>query len=78
VFADQLMQMGFRLATRAGISICIDDMLVPPQKVTLLAAAEHEVKQIEQQYASGLVTAGERYNKVVDIWGKPVMKSVRP
>ncbi|MBR7799770.1 DNA-directed RNA polymerase subunit beta' [Undibacterium fentianense] len=70
VFADQLMQSGFRLATRAGISICIDDMLVPPQKVTLLAAAEHEVKQIEQQYASGLVTAGERYNKVVDIWGK--------
>ncbi|MBI3283230.1 MAG: DNA-directed RNA polymerase subunit beta' [Burkholderiales bacterium] len=70
VFADQLMQMGFRLATRAGISICIDDMLVPPQKVTLLATAEHEVKQIEQQYASGLVTAGERYNKVVDIWGK--------
>ena len=70
VFADQLMQSGFRLATRAGISICIDDMLVPPQKVTLVAAAEHEVKQIEQQYASGLVTAGERYNKVVDIWGK--------
>ncbi|MFZ6874957.1 DNA-directed RNA polymerase subunit beta' [Undibacterium sp. Di27W] len=70
VFADQLMQMGFRLATRAGISICIDDMLVPPQKVTLVANAEHEVKQIEQQYASGLVTAGERYNKVVDIWGK--------
>lgn len=70
VFADQLMQAGFRLATRAGISICIDDMLVPPQKVTLLANAEHEVKQIEQQYASGLVTAGERYNKVVDIWGK--------
>jgi DNA-directed RNA polymerase subunit beta' len=70
VFADQLMQMGFRLATRAGISICIDDMLVPPQKVTLLAAAEQEVKQIEKQYASGLVTSGERYNKVVDIWGK--------
>jgi len=70
VFADKLMQSGFRLATRAGISICIDDMLVPPQKVTLIAAAEKEVKQIEQQYASGLVTAGERYNKVVDIWGK--------
>src|SRR5476649_451889 len=70
VFADQLMQSGFRLATRAGISICVDDMLVPPQKVTLIAAAESEVKQIEQQYASGLVTAGERYNKVVDIWGK--------
>jgi DNA-directed RNA polymerase subunit beta' len=70
VFADQLMQSGFRLATRAGISICVDDMLVPPQKATIIAQAEHEVKQIEQQYASGLVTAGERYNKVVDIWGK--------
>jgi DNA-directed RNA polymerase subunit beta' len=70
VFADQLMQSGFRLATRAGISICVDDMLVPPQKATLIAAAEQEVKQIEQQYSSGLVTSGERYNKVVDIWGK--------
>src|ERR1700758_2486448 len=68
IFADQLMQSGFSLATRAGISICVDDMLVPPQKVTLIAAAEQEVKQIEQQYASGLVTAGERYNNVVDIW----------
>ncbi|MBS1188102.1 MAG: DNA-directed polymerase subunit beta [Burkholderiaceae bacterium] len=70
VFADQLMQSGFRLATRAGMSICIDDMLVPTQKSPLIATAEQEVKQIEQQYASGLVTAGERYNKVVDIWGK--------
>ena len=70
VFADQLMQSGFRLATRAGISICVDDMLVPPQKATIIATAESEVKQIEQQYSSGLVTAGERYNKVVDIWGK--------
>jgi DNA-directed RNA polymerase subunit beta' len=70
VFADQLMQSGFRLATRAGISICVDDMLVPPQKATIIATAEHEVKQIEQQYSSGLVTSGERYNKVVDIWGK--------
>ena len=70
VFADRLMQSGFRLATKAGISICINDMLVPKQKVDLISAAEQEVKQIEQQYASGLVTAGERYNKVVDIWGK--------
>jgi DNA-directed RNA polymerase subunit beta' len=70
IFADQLMQNGFRLATRAGISISIDDMLVPPQKATLLAAAEAEVKEIEQQYTSGLVTQGERYNKVVDIWSK--------
>jgi len=70
VFADQLLQSGFRLATRAGISICVDDMLVPKQKVDIIATAEGEVKQIEQQYSSGLVTAGERYNKVVDIWGK--------
>ena len=70
VFADRLMQSGFRLATKAGISICINDMLVPKQKVDLISSAEQEVKQIEQQYASGLVTAGERYNKVVDIWGK--------
>ncbi|MFM2329408.1 MAG: hypothetical protein RLZZ494_1511, partial [Pseudomonadota bacterium] len=70
VFADKLLQSGFRLATRAGISIAIDDMLVPPKKYELIAKAEAEVKEIEQQYTSGLVTAGERYNKVVDIWGK--------
>ncbi|MBQ0936503.1 DNA-directed RNA polymerase subunit beta' [Ideonella paludis] len=70
VFADKLLQSGFRLATRAGISIAVDDMLVPPQKPALIERAEKEVKEIEQQYVSGLVTAGERYNKVVDIWGK--------
>ena len=70
IFADQLMQNGFKLATRAGISIAIDDMLVPAQKVEILAQAEKEVKEIEQQYTSGLVTHGERYNKVVDIWGR--------
>lgn len=70
VFADKLLQNGFRLATKAGISIAIDDMLVPPQKAEIIARAEKEVKEIEQQYVSGLVTAGERYNKVVDIWGK--------
>ncbi len=70
VFADKLLQNGFRLATKAGISIAVDDMLVPPQKPDILARAEKEVKEIEQQYVSGLVTAGERYNKVVDIWGK--------
>jgi DNA-directed RNA polymerase subunit beta' len=70
IFADQLLQNGFRLATRAGISISIDDMLVPPQKQSILEAAEAEVKEIEQQYTSGLVTQGERYNKVVDIWGR--------
>ena len=70
VFADKLLQSGFKLATRAGISIAIDDMLVPKQKPELIERAEKEVKEIEQQYVSGLVTAGERYNKVVDIWGK--------
>ena len=70
VFADKLLQNGFRLATRAGISIAIDDMLVPKEKHEIIDAAEQEVKDIEQQYVSGLVTAGERYNKVVDIWGK--------
>ncbi|MEO5734476.1 MAG: DNA-directed RNA polymerase subunit beta', partial [Rubrivivax sp.] len=70
VFADKLLQAGFRLATRAGISIAIDDMLVPKEKPGLIEKAEKEVKEIEQQYVSGLVTAGERYNKVVDIWGK--------
>ncbi len=70
VFADQLMQYGFRLATRGGISICLDDMQIPSQKHNLISAAEGEVKEIEKQYTSGLVTSGERYNKVVDIWGR--------
>jgi DNA-directed RNA polymerase subunit beta' len=70
VFADKLMQAGFTLATRAGISICIDDMQVPVQKQGIIEAAESEVKEIEKQYTSGLVTVGERYNKVVDIWGR--------
>src|SRR2546427_5858020 len=64
------MQAGFTIATRAGISICVDDMLVPVQKHDLIASAEGEVKEIESQYTSGLVTVGERYNKVVDIWGR--------
>ncbi|MCA0324229.1 MAG: DNA-directed RNA polymerase subunit beta' [Proteobacteria bacterium] len=70
VFADKLLQNGFRLATRAGISIAIEDMLVPKEKHGIIERAEREVKEIEAQYTSGLVTAGERYNKVVDIWGK--------
>jgi len=70
IFADKLMQSGFTFATRAGISICVDDMLVPKQKHELISVAQAEVKEIEQQYTSGLVTVGERYNKVVDIWGR--------
>src|SRR6056300_884711 len=70
VFADKLLQNGFQLATQAGLSIAIEDMLVPQEKSSIIDRAEAEVKEIAAQYASGLVTAGERYNKVVDIWGK--------
>ncbi|HEY5763728.1 MAG TPA: DNA-directed RNA polymerase subunit beta' [Rhodocyclaceae bacterium] len=70
VFADKLMQNGYALATRAGISFCADDMRVPTQKTAILAAAKDEVREIEAQYTNGLVTQGERYNKVVDIWGR--------
>ena len=68
VFADQLMYTGFSYATRAGVSIGVEDMAVPSEKKAILGAAEKAVKEIEEQYASGLVTQGERYNKVVDIW----------
>jgi DNA-directed RNA polymerase subunit beta' len=70
IFADRLMNSGFTIATRAGLSISVDDMLVPKEKHGLIEQAETEVKEIEQQYTSGLVTSGERYNKVVDIWGR--------
>jgi DNA-directed RNA polymerase subunit beta' len=70
VFADQLMYTGFQFATRAGVSIGVDDMVVPTQKTKILATAEKEVKEIQEQYSSGLVTNGERYNKVVDIWSR--------
>jgi DNA-directed RNA polymerase subunit beta' len=70
VFADQLMYTGFHYATRAGVSIGVDDMVVPTQKTKILATAEREVKEIQEQYSSGLVTNGERYNKVVDIWSR--------
>ena len=70
IFADKLLQSGFSLATKAGLSIAVDDMLIPGQKPSILEHAEEEVKEIEQQFASGLVTQGERYNKVVDIWGR--------
>ncbi|MFZ2301429.1 MAG: DNA-directed RNA polymerase subunit beta' [Gallionella sp.] len=70
IMADKLMYTGFTYATRAGISICVDDMLMPPQKNELIGEAEKEVHEIHTQYTSGLVTDGERYNKVVDIWGR--------
>ena len=70
IFADKLMQAGFTIATRAGISFGVHDMQIPTQKQELIKQAEGEVKEIENQYTSGLVTAGERYNKVVDIWSR--------
>ncbi len=68
IFADQLMYMGFSYATRAGMSFGVGDMAIPARKEAIIHAAEQEVKEIQNQYASGLVTDGERYNKVVDIW----------
>jgi DNA-directed RNA polymerase subunit beta' len=70
IFADRLMYTGFSFATRAGMSFCADDMRVPAEKDEIIAAASLEVKEIDAQYSSGLVTQGERYNKVVDIWGR--------
>jgi len=70
VFADQIMYTGFYYATRSGSSIGFEDFVIPDQKAGILTQAEEEVKEIENQYASGLVTNGERYNKVVDIWSR--------
>ncbi len=70
IMADKLMYTGFSFATRAGISIAVNDMLMPPEKDELIGNAEKEVQDIHHQYTSGLVTDGERYNKVVDIWGR--------
>ena len=68
IFADQLMYKGFKMATRSGVSIGINDMVVPSTKPEIMEQAEVGVREIEDQYANGLVTNGERYNKVVDIW----------
>ncbi len=68
VFLDKLEKLGFDLATRSGISICMADMHIPSKKPELIRAAEQEVMEIQKQYADGLITHGERYNKVIDIW----------
>jgi len=68
VFSDKLMYAGFYYSTRAGISFGINDMVIPDEKSGIITKAENQVKQFEQQYTSGLITDGERYNKVVDIW----------
>ena len=68
IFADQLMYMGFSYSTKSAVSFCADDMVIPSEKQDILNVAEEQVKEIQDQYTSGLVTFGERYNKVVDIW----------
>jgi len=70
VLADQIMYLGFRYATRSGVSFGIEDMEIPEKKADIIRTAEAEVKEIQNQYSSGLVTDGERYNKVVDIWSR--------
>jgi DNA-directed RNA polymerase subunit beta' len=70
LLADALRTTGYTYATRAGISICLDDMVIPPSKEVLLNGAQKEVAEIEEQYTEGLITDGERYNKVVDIWAQ--------
>ncbi|WP_218690196.1 DNA-directed RNA polymerase subunit beta' [Psychrobacter sp. BF1] len=70
MFADQLMYLGFAQATLSGVSICLDDMVIPPSKKQIIGVAEAEVREIEDQFEQGFVTAGERYNKVVDIWSR--------
>ncbi|MBU3567891.1 DNA-directed RNA polymerase subunit beta' [Polynucleobacter alcilacus] len=69
IFADRLLQSGFRLATNAGISVAIDDMLIPSSKERIITEASNKVKEYDKQFMSGLVTNQERYNNVVDIWG---------
>ncbi|RWS36703.1 DNA-directed RNA polymerase subunit beta', partial [Erwinia amylovora] len=68
IFADQTMYTGFAYEARSGASVGIDDMVIPEKKVEIITEAEAEVAEIKQQFQSGLVTAGERYNKVIDIW----------
>ncbi|TCK06004.1 DNA-directed RNA polymerase subunit beta' [Marinobacterium mangrovicola] len=70
IFADQLMYMGFRQATVSGASIGVNDFVIPDEKVGIIAEADAEVKEIERQFGDGLVTQGEKYNKVVDIWSR--------
>ena len=70
IFADRLMYMGYQFATKSGASLCIDDFIIPKEKDKYVNEAEKEVKDIESQFASGLVTQGEKYNKVIDIWSR--------
>lgn len=68
IFSDKLMYTGFKYSTRAGVSIGVEDMVIPENKDDIIGKAEDQVKSFQEQYSSGLITDGERYNKVVDIW----------
>ncbi len=70
IFADQLMYTGFDFSTRSGVSIGVDDFVIPEEKAEIVGRAEQEVLDIENQFSSGLVTQGEKYNKVIDIWSR--------
>src|SRR5690606_30174547 len=70
IFADQLMYTGYKYSTRSGSSIGVNDFVIPEEKAAIIAQADSEVEEIENQYASGLVTQGEKYNKVIDIWSR--------
>ena len=70
IFADQLMYLGFDFSTRSGSSIGVNDFVIPEEKAKIIDTSEKEVKAIEKQFDSGLVTRGERYNKVIDIWSR--------
>jgi DNA-directed RNA polymerase subunit beta' len=68
IFADQLMYLGYEYSTASGASIGVEDFVIPKEKASIIQSAEDEIREIESQYASGLVTQGEKYNKVIDIW----------
>ncbi len=70
ILADQIMQLGFKYSTVAGLSICLDDMIIPASKAAMITEAEKQVEEIQGQYDEGLITNGERYNKVLDIWSQ--------
>src|SRR5664280_1044512 len=68
VMLDKLKELGFREATRAGVSIGIDDMIIPKEKDQEIDTAQKQIKEVEKQYRKGVITPGERYNKIIDIW----------
>mgnify|MGYP003385858381 CR=1 FL=1 len=70
IFADRLMYTGYAYSTRSGASVGIDDLVIPENKTDIIGQADGEVKEIEDQFSSGLVTQGEKYNKVIDIWSR--------